>query len=145
MYRRTPEGLSVLLVHPGGPFWARKDRGAWSIPKGELEEGEDPLSAARREFMEETGCTAEGAVLPLQPVRQRSGKTVHAWALEGTCDPVIGGSRFTLEWPPRSGKQQQFAEVDRVEWFPVEVALQKVLPAQQSLILELVELLRRGN
>jgi predicted NUDIX family NTP pyrophosphohydrolase len=135
LFRRTSRGLEVLLAHPGGPFWAKKDEGAWSIPKGELAEGEDPLAAALREFEEETGATIEGAALPLQPVRQPSGKIIHAWAVEGDLDPAtMKSNTFSLEWPPRSGRQQEFPEIDRAVWWPVEEARRKILKGQASLL-----------
>ena len=138
MFRRRAAGPEVLLVHPGGPFWANKDEGAWSIPKGELAAGEEPLAAARREFEEETGCRGAGPFIPLTPVAQRGGKVVHAWAVEGDCDPAgLRSNAFALEWPPKSGKYQQFPEVDRAEWFSVPVALRKINPAQRGFITEL--------
>jgi len=138
MFRVSSGALQVLLVHPGGPFWAKKDEGAWSIPKGELAAGEAPLTAARREFEEETGCRAQGPFIPLTPITQRGGKLVQAWAVEGDCDPAqLRSNLFSLEWPPRSGKRQQFPEVDRAEWFSVPVALQKINPAQRGFVSEL--------
>ncbi len=137
--------LEVFLVHPGGPFWKNKDLGAWSIPKGEIDEGEDPLGAARREFEEETGFRPEGNFLELAPVRQRSGKIVHAWAVEGDCDPRAARSNtFTMEWPPRSGRQQEFPEVDRAGWFAADAAEEKILEGQRGL-LEQLELLLQGE
>jgi len=139
---REREGLEVLLVHPGGPFWAQKDRGAWSIPKGEFDDTEDPLDAARREFQEETGFRPEGAFRPLAPVVQKSGKLVYAWAVEGNMNPdCISSNRFTMEWPPRSGRLAEFPEVDRAAFFPVESALEKINPAQAGFLLELKALL----
>jgi predicted NUDIX family NTP pyrophosphohydrolase len=138
MFRRVTGRLEVFLVHPGGPFWAKKDEGAWSIPKGELAAGEEPLAAARREFEEETGCLAAGPFTPLTPIRQRGGKVVHAWAVEGDRDPAqLRSSVFSLEWPPKSGKSQQFPEVDRAGWFPVPAALEKINPAQRAFVTEL--------
>jgi predicted NUDIX family NTP pyrophosphohydrolase len=135
--------MEVFLVHPGGPFWARKDLGAWSIPKGEFDPPEDPLGAARREFQEETGCSAEGPFLPLTPVKQGSGKIVHAWALEGDCDEArIQSNNFSIEWPPHSGKQQEFPEVDRAAWFRVDAAKTKILKGQSPLIDELQRILK---
>lgn len=137
LYRRRPQ-LEVLLVHPGGPFWAKKDAGAWSIPKGLVAEGEEPIKAARREFTEETSIEPDGAFLPLTPVTQRGGKTVHAWAVEGDCDPSqVRSNTFSMEWPPRSGRLQAFPEVDRAAWFTADEALAHVLPAQAPLIEEL--------
>jgi predicted NUDIX family NTP pyrophosphohydrolase len=144
MFRLRDGEPEVLLVHPGGPFWAKKDEGAWSIPKGEYPAEEEPLAAARREFAEETGCRAQGPFIPLTPVTQRSGKVVHAWAVEGDCDPAqLRSNVFSLEWPPKSGKRQEFPEVDRAEWFSVPVALRKINPAQRALLTELATL--RGS
>jgi|UniRef100_A0A7C5ALY2 predicted NUDIX family NTP pyrophosphohydrolase len=138
LYRRRNGRLEVFLVHPGGPFWKNRDAGAWSIPKGEFGPDEDPLQAARREFLEETGFTAEGDFIPLTPVIQAGGKVVYAWAVEGDCDPdAIKSSTFTLEWPPKSGKEQQFPEVDRAGWFDLETASQKINQAQKALLKEL--------
>lgn len=138
MFRRGTGGLQIFLVHPGGPFWATKDEGAWSIPKGELAAGEEPLAAARREFEEETGCRGAGPFIPLTSITQRGGKVVHAWAVEGDCDPAqLRTNVFSLEWPPKSGKSQQFPEVDRAEWFTVPAALQKINPAQRAFVTEL--------
>lgn len=140
LYRRKNGLLQVFLAHPGGPFFAKKDEGAWSIPKGELDEGEDPLAAARREFEEETGCRPEGSFIPLSPVTQKGGKTVLAWAVEGECDPAtIRSNTFTLEWPPKSGQMREFPEVDRAGWFTVEEAKRKINPAQAALLEELAK------
>jgi len=144
MFRLQNGELEVLLVHPGGPFWARKDEGAWSIPKGEFPAEEKPLAAARREFEEETGCRAQGSFIPLTPVTQRGGKVVHAWAVEGDCNATqLRSNVFSLEWPPKSGKRQEFPEVDRAEWFAVPMALEKINPAQRALLTELLTL--RGS
>lgn len=130
--------LEVFLVHPGGPFWVKKDLGVWSIPKGEIDEGEDPLEAARREFEEETGFRPEGAFRELKPVRQRSGKIVHAWAVEGDCDAAaIRSNIFPLEWPPRSGRRMDVPEVDRAGWFDLATAREKILEGQRGLLEEL--------
>ena len=138
MFRVRNGELEVFLVHPGGPFWAKKDAGAWSIPKGEFSAAEEPLAAAQREFAEETGCRARGPFIPLTPITQRSGKVVHAWAVQGDCDPAqLHSNSFSLEWPPRSGKHQQFPEVDRAEWFSVRGALEKIIPAQRGFVTEL--------
>ena len=139
VYRRGPAGgLEVLLVHPGGPFWAKKDEGAWSVPKGEYEEGEDPLAVARRELEEETGLASDGPFVALSPVKQRGGKVVTVWAVEGDCDPeALRSNTFTMEWPPRSGRMQEFAEVDRAGWFSLEEACIKLNPAQVPLVEEL--------
>jgi predicted NUDIX family NTP pyrophosphohydrolase len=138
LFRRRPTGLEVLLVHPGGPFWSRKDLGAWSIPKGGYEPGETPLEAARREFREETGFNAEGPFLPLTPVRQAGGKVVTAWAVEGDLDAAaVHSTTFTMEWPPKSGRQKEFPEIDRAAWFALPLALQKILAGQRPLLEEL--------
>jgi predicted NUDIX family NTP pyrophosphohydrolase len=136
LYRRRPGGLEVLLVHPGGPFWARRDAGAWSVPKGEYEPGEDPLAAARREFAEELGtATPEGPVEELGGVRQKGGKRVRAWGVEGDLDAeTIVSNTFELEWPPRSGRVIEVPEVDRAGWFSLEQAREKINPAQAELL-----------
>jgi predicted NUDIX family NTP pyrophosphohydrolase len=139
MYRETNNQLQVFLIHPGGPFFKMKDAGAWSIPKGEIGEGEDPLEAAKREFEEETGCRAEGSFIPLSPVRQKSGKMVISWAVEGRCDAdAITSNMFTIEWPPKSGKMREFPEADRAGWFTIGEARQKINPAQAPLLDELL-------
>ena len=126
--------LEVFLGHPGGPFWAKKDDGVWTIPKGELGADESPLDAARREFREETGFDPPERCFPLATIRQ-SRKHVHAWAAQGDCDPaLLRSSEFTVEWPPKSGTLQKFPELDRAAWFPVEQAMAKILPSQQELI-----------
>lgn len=144
VHRRAPDGArEVLIAHMGGPFWAKKDAGAWSIPKGELDPGEDALAAARREFAEELGLPApDGPVAPLGEVRQRSGKTVEAWAVEGDVDPgaVVPGT-FEMEWPPRSGRQQAFPEVDRVAWVSPDRARELLVAAQRTFVDRLEELL----
>lgn len=138
LFRRAAHNLEVLLVHPGGPFWAKKDEGAWSIPKGEFAVGEDPLQAARREFKEETGSAVAGDALPLIPVRQAGGKTVHAWAIESDFDAsTLKSNMFSVEWPPRSGRLQEFPEVDRAGWFSLAEARRKILKGQEPLLLEL--------
>lgn len=142
MYRRRDGDLELFLVHPGGPFWAGKDLGAWSIPKGEYQTGEDPLEVARREFFEETGFPAEGEFLELPPIRQAGGKHVRAWAFRGECDPAeIKSNTFSVEWPPRSGRRAEFPEVDRGAWFEVDTAREKILKSQTGLIDELCSLL----
>jgi predicted NUDIX family NTP pyrophosphohydrolase len=134
-YRRTNSGAEVFLVHPGGPFWQSKDLGAWSIPKGEFALGEDPLEAAKREFREETGFAAVGSFLPLQTLKQPSGKTVYAWAVEGDFDPqLLRSNTFQVELPRGSGKFREFPEVDRAEWFSIEVAREKILPGQRGFL-----------
>lgn len=141
LYRVREETLEVFLVHPGGPFWARKDLGVWTIPKGEIDKGEDPLEAARREFEEETGFRPEGEFRELTPARQRSGKIVHAWAVEGDCDPTtLRSNTFTLEWPPRSGRQKEFPEADRAGWFSLTQAREKILEGQRELLAQLERL-----
>jgi len=131
LYRLAPGGLEVLLVHPGGPFFARKDLGVWSIPKGEAEPGEELLAAARRELAEETGFAAEGTPLPLGEIRQAGGKLVHAFAMRGDADPGrLRSNEFDLEWPKGSGRRSSFPEVDRAEWFDLEEARRRVNPAQ---------------
>lgn len=138
MYRRAGDALEVLLVHPGGPFWAKRDAGAWSIPKGECESGEEPLAAAIREFREETGLAATPPYLALTPIRQRSGKIVTAWAFEGDCDPAsLTSATVSLEWPRRSGRHLEFPEIDRAGWFGLEEARRRILPAQAPLLDEL--------
>ncbi|HEY4028740.1 MAG TPA: NUDIX domain-containing protein [Caulobacteraceae bacterium] len=135
VYRRTGSGLEFLLAHPGGPYWAKRDDGAWSIPKGLIGDGEDALAAARREFEEEVGQAVTGAFGPLTPLRQKSGKLIHAWMVEADLD--LGGFRsnlFEMEWPPRSGRMQAFPEIDRVDWFALEAALVKILPGQAAFI-----------
>ena len=139
LYSRKDSELRVFLVHPGGPFFANKDEGAWSVPKGELDEGEDALAAGRREFEEETGCTPEGTFAPLSPVTQKGGKIVLAWAVEGDCDAdAIKSNTFALEWPPKSGRVMAFPEVDRAGWFTIDEAKKKINPAQAALVDELV-------
>jgi predicted NUDIX family NTP pyrophosphohydrolase len=134
-YRHTDGVLEVLLVHPGGPLWAKKDAGAWSVPKGLLAPGEDPLEAARREFAEETGFALDGEFLPLGSLRQPSGKVVHVWAVAADVDVArLRSNLFELEWPPRSGKRQQFPEVDRAGWFPLLTAREKILKGQREFL-----------
>jgi predicted NUDIX family NTP pyrophosphohydrolase len=143
LYHFRDRILEVLLVHPGGPFWARKDAEVWSIPKGEYSTGEDPLFAARREFTEETGFDPAGDFLPLSPIKQKSGKIVRVWALEGEADPaVIKSNTFSIEWPPKSGQYQEFPEVDRAEWFSLEKAREKIVPGQLGFLQELETLLK---
>lgn len=143
LHRRTPGGLEVLLVHPGGPFWARRDAGAWSIPKGETDAGEDPLAAARREFVEELGSPPpDGEPIALGEVRQKSGKRVTAWALAGELDPdTVRSNPFSMEWPPRSGRIQEFPEIDRAQWFGLEAARAKLIAAQVAFLDRLAQAL----
>jgi predicted NUDIX family NTP pyrophosphohydrolase len=135
MYRHRESKLELFLVHPGGPFWAKKDLGAWSIPKGEYAAGENPLDAARREFTEETGFTAKGDFLDLGTIKQAGGKLVSAWAVEGDCDPTALRSNLCpIEWPPRSGRQIEIPEVDRAAWFSLDEARQRILKSQTPVI-----------
>ncbi len=139
MYRQGGDALEVFLVHPGGPFWAKKDAGAWSIPKGEYAEGEEPLAAARREFAEETGFDARGDFVSLGEVKQPGGKLVRAWAFEGDCDPgELKSNLFEMEWPPRSGRRASFPEVDRAGWFSIPEARGKILQGQVPLLDKLI-------
>jgi predicted NUDIX family NTP pyrophosphohydrolase len=145
LYRRRGE-LEVFLVHPGGPFWAKKDAGAWSIPKGEIGAGEVPLQAAQREFLEETGFPIGGEFRPLAPLKQSGGKSVHAWAIEADCDPSeLRSNLFSLEWPPKSGQTREFPEVDRAAWFTIPQAREKVLKGQIGFIDQLVSLVGNMN
>ena len=145
LYRRCNGRIEVLLVHPGGPFWVRKDRGAWSIPKGELEPGEDPLERARRELREETGFSVAGLFLPLVPVKQ-SAKTVQAWAVEGDADVAsLVSNTFEMEYPPRSGRTRSFPEVDRAGWFDLAAAREKILAGQRGLLDQLEHALDARN
>ena len=141
-YRMHSKALQFFLVHPGGPFWARKDDGAWSIPKGELVEGEEKLQAARREFAEETGLALEGTFAELAPVKLPGGKLVHSWAIEQELDASsIKSNLFALEWPPRSGRRQEFPEVDRAAWFAWPQALRKVLKGQRPILIQVLSML----
>jgi len=143
MYRNKGNVLEVFLAHPGGPFSEKKDTGVWGIPKGEIDEGEDALTAAQREFEEETGFKAQGEFLPLTPVTQKGGKIVQAWAVEGDCDPAkVKSNLFTMEWPPHSGRQEEFPEVDRAGWFGIAEAKQKINPAQTNFLDELQQVIR---
>ena len=144
LYRRRDAGLEVLLVHPGGPFWARRNEGAWSIPKGEFAPGEAPAAAARREFTEETGLGLPADLVPLTPVAQSRGKTVHPFAVEGDLDPsAVTSNLFTVEWPPRSGRMQSFPEIDRAAWFSLDEARRRIVPGQQAILEELRERVAR--
>ena len=143
LFREAPGGLEVLLVHPGGPFWTKKDEGAWTIPKGLVDDGEDPFDAAKREFREETGGSPDGDAIALEPVRQPSGKVIHAWALRGEFDPAtLTSNTFLMEWPPRSGQQREFPEVDRAGWFSMDEAGRKILKGQAPFIDQLLAMLR---
>jgi predicted NUDIX family NTP pyrophosphohydrolase len=143
LYRIREKQLEVFLVHPGGPFWAKKDAAAWSIPKGEMNPDEDPLATAQRELAEETGCTVTGPFASLGSVRQAGGKTVHAFTAEAEIDvEKIVSNTFTMEWPPRSGRWTEFPEVDRAAWFSLEVAAEKINPGQVEFLERLREALK---
>jgi predicted NUDIX family NTP pyrophosphohydrolase len=144
LFRFKSDKLEVMLVHPGGPFWARKDQAAWSIPKGILDENENPLDAAKREFNEETGLEADGAFIELGEVKQPSGKIVHAWALEKDLDVTeIESNCFTIEWPKNSGKMREYPEIDRAGWFSLDEARTKILKGQVALLDRLVDVVAR--
>jgi predicted NUDIX family NTP pyrophosphohydrolase len=146
LFRHGGTDLEVLLVHPGGPLWARKDDGAWSIPKGVIDDGEEPLAAAVRECQEELGVSVSGEFLPLGSLKQPSGKVVLAWAVEADFDPgTLQSNTFEMEWPPRSGRRQSFPEIDRAGWFPPELATQKVLEGQAPFIDRLLVRLRADS
>jgi predicted NUDIX family NTP pyrophosphohydrolase len=135
LFRRHSAGVEVMLVHPGGPFWVKKDAGAWSIPKGLVDEGEDLLEAAKREFLEETGMTVDGEFLDLGAHKQPGGKTIVAWACEGDFDPaLLKSNTFTLEWPPRSGRIVEFPEIDRAAWYSIDEAFMKINKGQKPII-----------
>jgi predicted NUDIX family NTP pyrophosphohydrolase len=143
LFRDVSGHLEVLLVHPGGPFWANKDEGVWSIPKGEFEDNEAPLEAAKREFEEETGLTPDGEMIPLEPLRQPSGKLVYAWAVRRNVDPAaVRSNTFSMEWPPKSRIHQEFPEIDRAAWFTVEEAGRKILKGQAAFLVQLQEKLK---
>jgi predicted NUDIX family NTP pyrophosphohydrolase len=143
MYRRRRGVVEVLLVHPGGPFWQKKDAGSWSIPKGEYMPGEDPLEVAKREFQEEISFKASGEFIPLTPRKQPSGKIISAWAFEGDCDAsAIKSNTFLIEWPPRSGRQQEFPEVDRAGWFSISAAKEKIVKGQSGFVDEVAQILK---
>ena len=145
LFRRGENGVELFLAHPGGPFWKNKDEGAWTIPKGMVDEGEEPLDAAVREFVEETGITPVEPYLPLGAIRQKAGKTVHAWAWEGDADPAaITSNEMSTEWPRGSGRWLTFPEVDRCAWFRPAEARRRMNPAQAELIDRLQELLEQG-
>jgi predicted NUDIX family NTP pyrophosphohydrolase len=146
LFRNIAAELEVLLVHPGGPYWAKKDAGAWSIPKGEYLEGKDPLDAAKREFSEETGVSVEGNFIDLGEVKQAGGKVVRAWALERDLDPsLIRSNTFEMEWPPKSGVIREFPEVDSGSWFSLGVAQNKLLNGQLEFLTRLAERLRKAS
>lgn len=141
-YRYNKKKPECCLVHPGGPFFKNKDLGAWSIPKGEFEEGEDKLVAAKREFMEEMGFAVKGKFIALDPVKLKSGKLVYAWMVETDFDvSIIKSNEFEIEWPPRSGRMQSFSEIDQAVWFSLEIAMEKINPGQQALIIQLKNIL----
>ncbi len=145
LYRKNKDKLEVFLVHPGGPFWAKKEAGVWSIPKGEFEEDEDALTAAKRELLEETGISVSGDFIELQPVKLKSGKIVFAWAIEHDADAaIIVSNCFEMEWPPYSGKMQSFPEVDRAEWFTIEEGIKKINEMQAGLLVQLEKIVK-GN
>lgn len=138
LYRFHNNLPEVLLVHPGGPFWAKKDLGAWSIPKGEIEADENPLDAAKREVKEETGITVQGDFIELTPVKQKSGKVIYVWAVQGNFNlEEIQSNTFEIEWPPKSGKKKAFPEIDKAAWFTMDVAKKKIIEGQVPLIKEL--------
>ena len=146
LYRYKNQSLEVFLVHPGGPFWAKKDLGAWSIPKGEYTEDEDPLAAARREFEEETGFPAPADAIPLGELKQAGGKLVTAWAAEGDCDPArLVSNTCQIEWPPRSGRKMEIPEVDRAAWFTMDEASQRILQSQSPFLERLGAQLRTSG
>ena len=146
VYKHAPDGLRVLLAHPGGPFWRRRDLGAWALPKGEFAPGEDALAAAIREFEEETGVKLAGDFLPLGELKQAGGKRVTAWAWEGEIDPAATRSNmFALEWPKKSGRQESFPEVDRAEWFDLDAAREKILASQRVFLDRLVAALKSAD
>lgn len=148
LYRRKRDEVEIFLAHPGGPFWRKRDSGAWTVPKGIIEEGEDPLQAARREFEEETGIEPAGPFLPLGSIRQKAGKTVHAWAWEGDADPAaIRSNEMEVEWPRGSGIRRSYPEVDRCGWFDPATARRKINAAQAELIDRLLDRLdwKRGG
>lgn len=146
MYRLHEDQWQVLLAHPGGPFFQKKDDGAWTVPKGEIASDEAPLAAAQREFAEETGVTPTGPFLPLTPVKQKGGKVIQTWAFEGDCDPhAIVSNTFTIEWPPHSGQQREFPEIDQAEFFDLDTAKQKINAGQVPLIVELEKIVSRGS
>ena len=144
VYKKVDGRLRIFLVHPGGPFWAKKDMGAWTIPKGEFADDEDALVAARREFTEETGQTVDGPFREVTPCRQKGGKIVRAWAVEGEANEAIVSNTFEIEWPPKSGRRQSFPEVDRASWFDIDDARQRINQGQRPFLDELAGLLDAG-
>lgn len=145
LFRRRG-GLEIFLVHPGGPLWAKKGAGAWSIPKGEFEEGEDPLQVAKREFTEETGFPIDGEFRQLDALKQPGGKIIHAWSIEADCDASrVRSNLFSMEWPPKSGRMQSFPEVDRAEWFTIPEARKRIIAGQVGFVDQLTSRLRLAN
>jgi len=143
MFRHPDSNLQVFLVHPGGPFWKKKDAGAWSIPKGEYQESEDSLEAAKREFEEETGIKADGEFIALGQAKQSGGKLISAWAFEGDCSPAeVRSNSFSMEWPPKSGHQREFPEVDRADWFGLNEARRRILKGQAVFLDRLMDRFR---
>src|SRR6185436_13192887 len=146
LFCQRDKNVQVLLGHPGGPFWSRKDQGAWTIPKGLIGPSESPLSAAKREFAEETGHCPSGQAIPLGSAKQPGGKVVHVWAIEGDCDPAdLQSNTFEMEWPPRSGRRQSFPEIDLASWFGIAEARLKILKGQALFLDYLLEALGRGE
>lgn len=144
MYRWKQDEVEVFLVHPGGPYWATKDQGVWTIPKGEYDDGEEPFAAAKREFFEETGFTADGEFVSLGEVRQKNGKIVTAWAFQGDCDAaLLQSNTCEIEWPPKSGKRLQIPEIDRGRWFTMNDAHRHIRPDLNELLLRLMSLIKR--
>lgn len=145
VYRKTNGEYEVMLVHPGGPFWAKKDLNSWSVPKGEFNDDEEPLTAAKREFMEETGFNPEGDFIKLEPVKQSGGKMVYVWCVEFNIDAsAVKSNLFSLEWPPKSGKMKEFPEIDRAEWFSFSIAKTKILTGQVPMLEELEAILGKA-
>lgn len=143
VFKKIKDGLGILLVHPGGPFWSKKDLNSWSVPKGEFDENEEAFDAARREFKEETGFIPEGEFIRLEPVKQAGGKLVYTWAVEGDIDvSMIKSNLFKMEWPPKSGKFKEFPEIDRAEWFPIETAKTKIIKGQIPILENLEKLIK---
>lgn len=143
VFKKIKDGLGILLVHPGGPFWSKKDLNSWSVPKGEFDEDEEAFDAARREFKEETGFLPEGEFIRLEPVKQAGGKLVYTWAVEGDIDvSMIKSNLFKMEWPPKSGKFKEFPEIDRAEWFPIETAKTKIIKGQIPILENLEKLIK---
>jgi predicted NUDIX family NTP pyrophosphohydrolase len=146
LYRMRVHTVQTLLVHPGGPFWAKKDERVWSLPKGEYDESADALETAKREFQEETGYTIQGETVPLMPVRQPSGKVISIWAVQGDIDATsIRSTSFSMEWPPKSGNVQEFPEVDRAEWFDIPTAHRKILPGQRPFLTQLEQMVKNES